>query len=292
MSRALEAASLHPRPRAARGESVPGLEPAGRLAARVRRPGDRPGAGRGVSHREGRRSRIRCMPISCAPATRRCRSSTRSTASATAAASRHAAWWRSSTGRRSSPWPRPSIRRSRGCTTRSRCQTCRRRRALPSEAELKGSSLIERLPRRSRPIGSASGRSRSGRSICRAISRRATSAPTQQVWIRANGKARRRSRLHQCVLAYASDFTLLDTALDRPWPLRVRSRADAGEPRPRDLVSSDLQGRRLAALRPRQPSSGAGRAFCRGTLFTREGELVASTAQEGLVRERSARNDA
>ena len=40
------------------------------------------------------------------------------------------------------------------------------------------------------------------------------------------------------------------------------------------------------------PSSSAGRAFCRGTLFTRSGELVASTAQEGLVRERSLRNTA
>ncbi len=38
------------------------------------------------------------------------------------------------------------------------------------------------------------------------------------------------------------------------------------------------------------PTSGAGRAFCRGTFFTREGELVASTAQEGLVRERKALN--
>ena len=52
MSRALETASVHPRPRTARGESLPRLEPAGRLAARVRRPGDRPGAGRGASHGE------------------------------------------------------------------------------------------------------------------------------------------------------------------------------------------------------------------------------------------------
>ena len=37
------------------------------------------------------------------------------------------------------------------------------------------------------------------------------------------------------------------------------------------------------------PTSGGGRAFCRGTLFTREGVLVASTAQEGLVRERDGR---
>jgi acyl-CoA thioesterase-2 len=37
------------------------------------------------------------------------------------------------------------------------------------------------------------------------------------------------------------------------------------------------------------PSSAGARAFCRGTLFTRSGELVASTAQEGLVRDRQVK---
>ena len=96
----------HPRSRDAGAESVPRLEPASRLAARVRRPGDRAGAGRRLSHHRKTAPRIRWMPISSAPAIRRCRSSTRSTASATAAASRRGAWSRSSTGRRSSPWRR------------------------------------------------------------------------------------------------------------------------------------------------------------------------------------------
>ena len=87
----------HPRPRTARGEPVPRPQPADRLAARVRRPGDRPGAGRGQPHGRGRACRIRCTPISCWPATRRCRSSTRSTASATARASPPGASSRSST---------------------------------------------------------------------------------------------------------------------------------------------------------------------------------------------------
>ena len=46
--------------------------------------------------------------------------------------------------------------------------------ALPSEAELKAAADRPRCRRRSKPIGSASGRSRSGRSTFRAISRRRT----------------------------------------------------------------------------------------------------------------------
>jgi acyl-CoA thioesterase II len=117
-------------------------------------------------------------------------------------------------------------------------------------------------------------------------------APTQQVWIRATGRLGDDLALHQCVLAYASDFTLLDTALiahgrfvfdpslmlaslDHAIWFHRKFRADEWL-----LYAQD------------SPSSGAGRAFCRGTLFTRSGELVASTAQEGLVRERSLRNTA
>src|SRR5436305_822413 len=38
-------------------------------------------------------------------------------------------------------------------------------------------------------------------------------APEQMVWMRASGRLPDAFPLHQCVLAYASDFTLLDTAL-------------------------------------------------------------------------------
>ena len=117
-------------------------------------------------------------------------------------------------------------------------------------------------------------------------------APTQQVWIRATGRLGDDFALHQCVLAYASDFTLLDTALiahgrfvfdptlmlaslDHAIWFHRKFRADEWL-----LYAQD------------SPSSGAGRAFCRGTLFTHDGELVASTAQEGLVRERAPRNTA
>jgi len=163
--------------------------------------------------------------------------------------------------------------------------------ALPSEAELK-ECLINRVPpqvkaywEHERPIEIRPV------DLSRYLSPE-NRAPTQQVWIRATGSLGDDLSLHQCVLAYASDFTLLDTALiahgrfvfdptlmlaslDHAIWFHRRFRADDWL-----LYAQD------------SPSSGAGRAFCRGTLFTREGELVASTAQEGLVRERKARNNA
>jgi acyl-CoA thioesterase II len=110
--------------------------------------------------------------------------------------------------------------------------------------------------------------------------------PVQHVWMRANGRLPDANPLHQCVLAYASDFTLLDTALLAHGKL---------------LYDPDIQ---LASLdhalwlhRPFRadewllyaqdsPSAHGARGFCRGSVYTREGVLVASATQEGLMRQR------
>ena len=115
---------------------------------------------------------------------------------------------------------------------------------------------------------------------------RAPQPPQQSIWLKANGRLPDDPRLHQCVLAYASDFTLLDTALIAHGKL---------------LFDPDVQ---LASLdhalwfhRPFRadewllyvqysPNAGGARGFCRGNFFTRDGRLVASTAQEGLIRQR------
>jgi len=159
--------------------------------------------------------------------------------------------------------------------------------SLPSEAELKA-CLIDRVPpqvkaywERERPIEI--------RPVD--LSRYLTPgnhAPSQQVWIRATGGLPNDQSLHQCVLAYASDFTLLDTAL-------IAHGRFVFDPK---LILASLDHalwfhRKLRAdewllYAQDSPISGGGRAFCRGMLFTRDGKLVASTAQEGLLRERSA----
>ncbi|MTD95006.1 acyl-CoA thioesterase II [Hyphomicrobium sp. xq] len=111
-------------------------------------------------------------------------------------------------------------------------------------------------------------------------------APLQHIWIRANGKLPDDPAIHQAVLAYASDFTLLDTALIAHGKL---------------LFDADVQ---LASLdhalwyhRPFRadewllyvqdsPNAYGARGFCRGSIFTQEGTLIASVVQEGLMRQR------
>jgi acyl-CoA thioesterase-2 len=110
--------------------------------------------------------------------------------------------------------------------------------------------------------------------------------PEQYLWMRATGPLPNDFPLHQCVLAYASDFSLLDTALIAHGKL---------------MFDKDIQ---LASLdhalwfhRPFRaddwllyaqdsPNSHGARGLCRGSIFTRDGTLVASVVQEGLMRQR------
>lgn len=111
-------------------------------------------------------------------------------------------------------------------------------------------------------------------------------APRQNIWIRANGALPNKPSLHQCILAYASDFTLLDTSLIAHGKLMFD----------RDIQLASLD-HALWFHRPfriddwllyaqESPNAHGARGFCRGHIFSRDGQLVASVAQEGLVRKR------
>ena len=109
--------------------------------------------------------------------------------------------------------------------------------------------------------------------------------PFDNVWIRATGPVPDNVIVQQSVLAYASDMSLLDTALlphGRTWnsPIQMASLDHAmwfHHPFKMDdwlLYAQD------------SPSSSGARGFNRGSLFTRDGKLVASVVQEGLMRPR------
>jgi acyl-CoA thioesterase-2 len=106
------------------------------------------------------------------------------------------------------------------------------------------------------------------------------------VWIRATGRLPDEPAIHQCVLAYASDMMLLDAALI---------------PHGRSVFSEDIMAASLDhALwfhRPFRadewllyaqdsPNLSDSRGFARGLIFASDGTLVASVAQEGLLRQR------
>src|SRR5262245_56550214 len=110
--------------------------------------------------------------------------------------------------------------------------------------------------------------------------------PHTNSWVRAKGRLPDDPALHQCVLAYASDMTLLSNAVNAH-PVGVTSPG---------FQSASLD-HAMWFHRPfrvddwllytqESPVSAGTRGFCRGTFFTRDGVLVASCAQEGLIRTR------
>lgn len=111
--------------------------------------------------------------------------------------------------------------------------------------------------------------------------------PLQDVWVRALGPVPDDQRIRAAVLAYLSDMTLLDASL---------------YPHGTSVFSSEVQAASLDHAmwfhRPIEfddwllysqdsPSASGARGMTRGSIFTRSGQLIASVAQEGLIRKRA-----
>lgn len=108
--------------------------------------------------------------------------------------------------------------------------------------------------------------------------------PKRSIWYSAAGELNVQPFMHQCLLAYASDFSFLTTAL-----------------RPHG-ISWLTPGIKMASLdhaiwfhRPfrmdewllhsmESPSAHGARGFVQGQIYNENGQLVASTAQEGVIR--------
>jgi acyl-CoA thioesterase-2 len=105
-----------------------------------------------------------------------------------------------------------------------------------------------------------------------------------QVWMRADGTLPDDQLLHVCVLTYASDMTLLDAVLARHgvyWGM--------------DKVLGASLDHALWFHRPfradewvlydcMSPSASNARGLATGRFFTRDGQLIATVVQEGLLR--------
>jgi acyl-CoA thioesterase-2 len=104
------------------------------------------------------------------------------------------------------------------------------------------------------------------------------------VWFRTDGKVDASPAMHHCLVAWASDMNLLGSSL-RPHGLHWTNN---------DLMTASLDHAIWfhAPVRADEwllyamdsPTAGNGRSFNRGLIYTRDGKLVASTTQEGLMR--------
>jgi acyl-CoA thioesterase II len=111
-------------------------------------------------------------------------------------------------------------------------------------------------------------------------------APEQSFWMRATGTLPDDLPLHQCVLAYASDFTLLDTALIAHGRLMMDHDMQMASLDHALWLHRPFRADEWMLYVQDSPSSQAARGFCRGSVYSRDGQLIASVAQEGLIRQR------
>ncbi|GAB4239814.1 MAG: acyl-CoA thioesterase II [Methyloligellaceae bacterium] len=111
--------------------------------------------------------------------------------------------------------------------------------------------------------------------------------PRQHVWMRVTGKLPDAPSLHQAAAAYASDFTLLDTALIAHGRVLYDPKLMLASLDHAMWFHRPFRADEWLLYSQDSPSAYGARGFCRGSIFTREGVLVASVAQEGLVREKT-----
>ena len=114
--------------------------------------------------------------------------------------------------------------------------------------------------------------------------------PQQYIWFRADGPLPEDDHLHRYLFAYASDFNLLSTAalphgISSLLPNIQMASLDHAVWFHRPLRMNDWL---LYAMD--SPSASGARGFSRGLVYNRAGELVASVAQESLMRKRSDKN--
>jgi acyl-CoA thioesterase II len=106
------------------------------------------------------------------------------------------------------------------------------------------------------------------------------------VWIRATGRLPDEPAIHQCVLAYASDMTLLDSALIPHGRTVFERRIMAASLDHALWFHRPFRADDWMLYAQDSPNLSGARGFSRGLIFARDGTLVASVAQEGLLRER------
>jgi len=107
----------------------------------------------------------------------------------------------------------------------------------------------------------------------------------KRVWFRVVGELPDDQALHRCLLAYVSDYHLLPTAT-LPHGVGFRDLQMASIDHA-IWFHRDLRADEWLLYAMESPSASGARGFSRGSIYARDGRLVASVAQEGLIRAHS-----
>jgi len=105
-----------------------------------------------------------------------------------------------------------------------------------------------------------------------------------RLWFRAHGELPEDPVLNACVLAYASDLTLLGSSLVPHGVLIGSPRLQAASLDHAMWFHRPVRADEWMLYDQVSPSAHGGRGFATANIFTRGGTLVASAAQEGLIR--------
>ena len=106
------------------------------------------------------------------------------------------------------------------------------------------------------------------------------------VWIRATAQLPDEPAIHQCVLAYASDMLLLNSALIPHGRTVFEQTLMAASLDHALWFHRPFRADEWLLYAHDSPNLFGSRGFARGLIFAGDGALVASVAQEGLLRER------
>jgi acyl-CoA thioesterase-2 len=108
--------------------------------------------------------------------------------------------------------------------------------------------------------------------------------PRIKIWFRLKGRVPDDPILHHCLLAYASDYFLLGAASMDARMTHERERLQMASIDHAMWFHRPARADQWLLYVTDSPTSSGARGFARGSVFSRDGRLVASTAQEGLVR--------
>jgi acyl-CoA thioesterase-2 len=107
---------------------------------------------------------------------------------------------------------------------------------------------------------------------------------TNHVWMRAVERLPDDPLLHAAVLAYSSDYSLLEPVLRRHGLVWTDRRLRVASLDHSMWFHRDVRADEWLLYAQQSPSAVSGRGLSIGEIFSQDGTLVATTAQEGMVR--------